>query len=331
MSSTTNLLKTQSTEAVNNAASHGDIQRHPHLWFEDGSIDIILTISGGTAECRLHRDFLARLSPTFGSQSGCDGTGNLSESNTRTFEDSVEDSADLEALFLHIYHINPVILNPTFDKIASVLRASHKHGFESIGDAAQAAFQELYPPDPFADFANWERTEEAAFLSVKYFVEPALKPLLYTLITEVGLGLDENEDPNAPTDDQPLPRRMDDTDLQIKANIVDRCRYGFHKITQAFTPSLFQPTNSGHMKCTDILAGRWSDLVVLPALQHSWASMPIQALREIRKIDWAAEGVCGTCCLQKDEDWKKEAEEFWEQLDDLLQLSDYEKSSVLGG
>lgn len=78
----------------------------------------------------------------------------------------------------------------------------------------------------------------------------------------------------------------------------------------------------------DILAGQWSDLVVAPALLHSWASMPIQALREIRKIDWAAEGVCGTCCLQKDEDWKKEAEEFWERLDGLLQLSDYSRDKV---
>lgn len=76
-------------------------KRHSTLWFEDGSIVISLNLSDATYECRVHREFLTRLSPTFLAPS---------ESSLKPDEGPIssfppDDSSDLEKLLLQVYHM----------------------------------------------------------------------------------------------------------------------------------------------------------------------------------------------------------------------------------
>lgn len=47
---------------------------------------------------------------------------------------------------------------------------------------------------------------------------------------------------------------------------------------------------------------------------------PLEALEQLKQIDWKAEGICAACVREKREEWTTEQEEVWEKMDAWLKL-----------
>jgi len=87
-----------------------------------------------------------------------------------------------------------------------------------------------------------------------------------------------------------------------------------------FTPLLFTPAATPHMACTDVFADTWMRLVIQPALEDDGVYKPLETLERMRGVDWAKEGLCESCVLEKMEEWRGEQEEVWRLMDKWLGL-----------
>lgn len=74
------------------------------------------------------------------------------------------------------------------------------------------------------------------------------------------------------------------------------------------------------MGCTDALAGAWMARVVGPALAGDGVYKPLETLRAVARVDWAAEGVCAACVRVKRAEWREEARDIWGRVDVWLGL-----------
>jgi hypothetical protein len=82
-----------------------------------------------------------------------------------------------------------------------------------------------------------------------------------------------------------------------------------------FTPILFTPPATAHMACTDVFADKWMPLVIQPSLDDHGVCAPLETLDKIKKVDWAQEGLCGSCLTDKVQEWTEEQDTIWEKMD----------------
>ena len=74
------------------------------------------------------------------------------------------------------------------------------------------------------------------------------------------------------------------------------------------------------MACTNLLADKWFPLVIQSAIAGDSVYKPLEALEQLKQIDWVAEGLCAVCVREKREEWTNEQEEVWEKMDAWLKL-----------
>ncbi|KAG9310574.1 hypothetical protein JVU11DRAFT_9361 [Chiua virens] len=54
-----------------------------------------------------------------------------------------------------------------------------------------------------------------------------------------------------------------------------------------------------HMGCANHLAEKWFPLVIQSAIAGDSVYKPLKALKQLKQIDWAAEGLCLACVRKK--------------------------------
>jgi hypothetical protein len=107
------------------------------------------------------------------------------------------------------------------------------------------------------------------------------------------------------------------------------CRRLLAHIIDHFTPILFTPATTAHMACTDVFADMWMPLVIKPALEDDGVYKPLETLERIKSIDWAMEGLCASCVIEKRQEWTKEQYTVWRLIDGWLETLDVQTVRVL--
>ena len=74
------------------------------------------------------------------------------------------------------------------------------------------------------------------------------------------------------------------------------------------------------MACSSIMGEKWFPLVVQPAIAGNSVYKPLEALEQLKRIEWTAEGVCEGCVKERREVWTKAQEEVWAKMDEWLGL-----------
>ena len=75
------------------------------------------------------------------------------------------------------------------------------------------------------------------------------------------------------------------------------------------------------MACTDVMAERWMEDVIGPALQDGGVGQPLEALRKIEKAaeGWRKHGLCEECVGWLKDEWESEREAIWKRLDGWIE------------
>jgi hypothetical protein len=72
------------------------------------------------------------------------------------------------------------------------------------------------------------------------------------------------------------------------------------------------------MACTDVLAERWMDDVIGPALVDGGVGHPLETITRIQHLAagaWKARGVCDDCVKWLQSEWQNEKSSVWKKLD----------------
>lgn len=75
------------------------------------------------------------------------------------------------------------------------------------------------------------------------------------------------------------------------------------------------------MACTNLLADKWFPVVIQSAIAGDSVCKPLEALEQLKQVDWGAEGLCTACVREKREEWTNEQKEVWEKMDAWLMLN----------
>ena len=102
---------------------------------------------------------------------------------------------------------------------------------------------------------------------------------------------------------------------------IEICMTLMTRFIEHFTPILFTPAATPHMACTDVFADTWMPLVIQPALNSHGVYKPLETLERIKSIDWAKEGLCPSCVVEKSEEWSEEQRAVWRLMDNWLELT----------
>jgi hypothetical protein len=68
------------------------------------------------------------------------------------------------------------------------------------------------------------------------------------------------------------------------------------------------------MACTDIVADRWMDDVITPALADGELGRPFEALARMAAAPWKEKGVCDECVESMKVEWGEIASKLWEKV-----------------
>ncbi|KAG1725715.1 uncharacterized protein EDB91DRAFT_1167667 [Suillus paluster] len=280
-----------------------NVRQHPTYWFNDGSIVIRSRGMSNEEVCfKLHESLLRRQSRFV--QRMLDNSGSSTEEISIPPELGVQ-VHDLTALFEHLYHDTPLSAEAPFSHVAAILRVSSPDQLDLPGVhmSARAYFVSMFPqgPQPFAHPSG--HLEEALGLVHSYEIASIRKSVYYSLVTtsEFEPEADDGLDP--------------ENSIQPNGSPGIRCRSLMTGIVEHFTPILFTPPATPHMACTDVFADRWMSLVIQPAISTSGVCRPLEMLEEIKQIDWAAEGLCAACVMEKTQEWRQEQKDLWEKMD----------------
>ena len=91
------------------------------------------------------------------------------------------------------------------------------------------------------------------------------------------------------------------------------------RLIEHFTPILFTPAATLHIECTDVFADTWMPLIIQPALDNNGVYKPLETLERMKSIDWAKEGLCPSCVVEKREEWSEEQRIVWKLMDSWLE------------
>ncbi|KAG1738290.1 hypothetical protein EDD22DRAFT_787236 [Suillus occidentalis] len=308
-----------------------NVRQHPTYWFKDGSIIIrSRSVSNGEVRFKLHESLLRRQSRFI---------QRMLDNRTRADSEEIVlippelgiQVHDLTALLEHLYHDTPLSADAPFSHVAAILRVSSPDQLDLPGVhmSAQAYFVSMFPqgPQPFAHPST--HLEEALALVQLYQIPSIRKGIYYSLVTtsefepEVDdVDLENSIKPNGSPGSTSTPR------LVLPPTDIERCRSLMAGIVEHFTPVLFTPPATPHMACTDVFADKWMSLVITPAISNSGVCKPLEMLEQIKRIDWAAEGLCGACIRDKTREWTQEQEDVWEKMDSWLNSEGTKHSPV---
>jgi len=95
------------------------------------------------------------------------------------------------------------------------------------------------------------------------------------------------------------------------------CHRVMASLIEDFTPTLFTVGTAQHMACTDVLAERWMDDVIAPALADGGVGRPMETLARIQTLaagSWRERGVCESCVVRLHDEWENERKAIWEWM-----------------
>ncbi|KAI0073956.1 hypothetical protein K474DRAFT_125858 [Panus rudis PR-1116 ss-1] len=233
-------------------------------------------------------------------------------------------SSDFQALLEHVYNDIPLETDPSFSRLASILRVTSERQLDipSINAAARQKLLEIFPKG-LEDLVQYpDAPDEALTLAVEYNLLPIQKALYYRVATHMHL---HEEEPNGDaTGDEAQSRDTTHQDPSTIANLPpelrQRCKTLLDQLIDHFTPILFTVATAGHMACTDVFAETWMPVVIGPALETSGLCKPIETLQTIMDIDWKSHGLCDECVKEKREEWRGEQEVIWKKMNEWLGL-----------
>ena len=70
-------------------------------------------------------------------------------------------------------------------------------------------------------------------------------------------------------------------------------------------------------------------LVIKPALEDVGVYKPLETLERIKSIDWATEGLCASCVIEKRQEWTEEQYTVWRLIDGWLETLDVQTARDL--
>lgn len=147
------------------------------------------------------------------------------------------------------------------------------------------------------------------------------KAILYSLVTTTDFDATESTytqispTPSYPQDPKLLPCPV------LSPGDAEICTTLMTRFIEHFTPILFTPAVAAHMACTDVFADTWMQLVIQPALNDDGVYKPLETLERMKSIDWAKEGLCPSCVVEKREEWSEEQRTVWRLMDSWLELT----------
>ncbi|TDL21472.1 hypothetical protein BD410DRAFT_789578 [Rickenella mellea] len=327
---------------------------HRKYWLDDGSLVVKL----GNDLFKVHRSVLVRQSPSFypslrrlttnDEPPPSDGRG---IEKSKTFDTETSNDAervlidntpvfsvnpqmtittrDFEALLTYLYRDIPLnaSANDSFHDVYHLLRASSPQtcNFPEAYAWAVQLWSDMFAAHPLTtEFGTWKNLHDALAISSDLRLKTVEKALFYAIVVSPDIHLEVPSSAETPSDAQ-IPHSSDliaSSHTQLSRRDYQRCSQLMHIIINHFTPMLFQPQTAGHMQCTDVLADRWMPLVVQPALANDGVYKPLETLRSMANIDWANEGLCESCISEKRKEWKEDAIDIWDRMDEWIELID---------
>jgi len=272
-------------------------------WFDDGSV-IVRAPDGqtNTVLFRIHERLLCRHSKRVLERQVEDGW----DVPTLTIPSALGvHVTDFIALLAFLYHDAPLSVGAPFAHVAALLRvsASAQLDIPSVHALARACLESMFSSGPIPFVHPVHDLEEALYLAVRFKVASIQKGIYYSLVTmtdfEAGTDATQGTTALTPAD-------------------VERCQNLMTRIVEHFTPVLFEPPVTPHMACTNLLADKWFPLVTQSAIAGDSVYRPLEALEQLKQIDWKAEGLCAACVREKREEWTHEQEEVWDKMDEWL-------------
>ncbi|KAF8801685.1 hypothetical protein BYT27DRAFT_7114369 [Phlegmacium glaucopus] len=325
------------------------IRNHPIYWFDDGSLVLGVEVQ----RFKVHRTLLSRHSRFFASFStpqeiSCsDLTASGSPAVVQTSDHIVLEqrkevkAEDVEALLQHLYHDVPLGNHSSFSQVASIMRVSgpKQLDFPHIHATALRIFENMFPMDP-SSFTHDHPLHEALPLATELNVSRVRKAILYSLVTTTDFDATDSSN----TQDSSTPSKADEpngnaiitsigVDQAASATVSENfvpypvlsrsdaeiCMTLMTRFIEHFTPILFTPAATPHMECTDVFADTWMSLVIQPALNNDGVYKPLETLERLKSIDWAKEGLCPSCVVEKREEWSEEQRIVWRLMDSWLE------------
>ncbi|CAL1694594.1 unnamed protein product [Somion occarium] len=288
-------------------------------WLNDGT----LIVQVDENAYKVHGGLLDRLSPRFSA---------LSRTHKNNHEtpyvvipnDVGVTGNDFEALLEHLYHDIPLASDPSFTRVASVLRASSELDFSSISALARRKLLDIFPKR-LEDLVQYpDAPDDALSLAVQYDVFPIQKALYYRVATHLHLDDDDpdsNQTATSANDASTVSTTPpSDTIARLSPELIRKSKNLLDDLLAHFTPVLFTVATAHHMACTDVFAETWMPLVIQPALENNGLCKPIETLQTIIDLDWKAHGLCEDCVRDKREEWRGEQEDIWKKMNTWLGL-----------
>ncbi|KAH0826871.1 hypothetical protein J3R83DRAFT_4410 [Lanmaoa asiatica] len=181
-----------------------------------------------------------------------------------------------------------------------------------VHNLARSYVVAMFPSGP-SPFVHPNHLEEALSLALRYNIASIQKGIYYGLMTTTDFEPDSDA---AAQDKNSVPSKT----TALTPTDVERCRNLMNGVVEHFTPVLFEPPVTPHMACTNLLADKWFPLVIQSAIAGDSVYKPLEALEQIKRINWAAEGLCTACVREKREEWTDEQKDVWEKMDAWLKL-----------
>ena len=221
-----------------------------------------------------------------------------------------------------------------FSKLASILRAAHALGFESIRTFTVTNVLESWSGD--IDTLTREaisHAAEAINLGRTCDVPLILKRAFYELIRSPTFGEDELQDGMVSSEDEsdislPLSgSRAPPERHLLKKDILKIMTARQHLQSEWIKLTLRLPVSEGFIcaeldPCVSYNVGQehWRSMIMDPDMYVAGLRDPICGIQYLADVDWYGRGYCGDCVDRRRSMLEAKRRELWSKLDEWLQL-----------
>jgi len=211
----------------------------------------------------------------------------------------------------------PLRPESSFRQLACILRVSSSRQLclTSIFELANRDLAALFPGGlaPFAHRHRTEYLEEALELALQYDIHlETKKALLYSVSTLTNFDPKGEYDPSGSESHDVSGAAAPHPALSPRTLRI--CHHLLASLIADFTPVLFTVGAASHMACTDIVADRWMDDVITPALADDGVGRPLETLARMAAWPWKDKGVCNECVESMKVEWSETASKVWEKV-----------------
>ncbi|KAJ7681987.1 hypothetical protein DFH06DRAFT_972136 [Mycena polygramma] len=297
-------------------------RKHDVHWALDGSIVIQIQ----DIKFKLHKSHLAKHSPWFsGLFDGATVTGG-------EYVERVDDDGSTPMYILSLPRLtakdftrlldgfdNAIIYvhqDPSFPRIASILRAATLLSFPDFRDWAIRLLEDRWSP-ALADLSTERITHatESVLLSRACGAPTFLKRAMYELVRLAGYGQTPNREGVAGPDFYALVRARE----QLTALWVQTVSPYSQDFVDCAGAAPVPPAPPAEVECTTanaLLAGKaHRKLMQESGIVDDYLYDPVCGLQALIEADWAAEGYCAPCVALRRKVWAGRREKIWENLD----------------